>query len=125
ALRDLPVLLAPRDVGRTRENRHQLRTALLGHADRVEHHPRRLHRQLLPPALELRIVGELIVSTQPEAERLLRSGEGSLRAQGRNQDRGNQEMTKTHGRLGDQRTENGERRTENREQRTENRDWRL
>ena len=78
-LAGLPVLLQPRQVRGTRQNRHQLRASLGGQADGVELHAVGLLRQLFPPALQLRVRRQEIVGADRCPEGLLRRGERLLR----------------------------------------------
>ena len=91
---DLLVPVELRDVGRRRDDRHQLGAALRRLADVHELHPVRLRGELAPVLLELGVVRELVVVTDVEPEVLLRRRHLPLRRDGR---RGRQQQRDRRG----------------------------
>ena len=66
-------------VGRRGDDRHQLRPALGGLADLLHGHPVGLGVELAPVVGDLRVVGELIIVAEGEAELFFRAGDVGLR----------------------------------------------
>ena len=88
--RDVAVLRQGAMIRRRRHDRHQLRAAFGGLADFLDRQPVGFSVELLPVLRELRIVGELVVVPDVEAEVLLRTRDACLRRE-RNHGRGDQD----------------------------------
>ncbi len=98
--RDLPVVVEARLVLGRGHDRHVLATALGGGPDVRELHARGLVGQLLPPCLELRVGGHVVVGAELEAERLARRGEARLLRRDRSTRQADQEKNEGKGTSG-------------------------
>ena len=82
-LADLAILLALLEVGWRTDDRHPVRLPVRRGADAFEHHAVRLLGELLPIALELRVVREEVVRADLLAEEVLGRGQFGLSGQRR------------------------------------------